>query len=285
MQNISGLEEIAARYDAFVFDVWGTLHNGEQTFPGAVSALQNLKAMGKRSTLLSNSPSRAANLARGLAQSYGITPDLYHTLMNSGESSYLALRDRDDDFHSRLGRNYFFIQAANHRGNYDDLPYHEVTDIAEADFIILSKTLDYDETVEDFEGLLNDAVSRQLPMVCTNPDKVAGVGDTLFICPGTVAAFYETMGGQVYYHGKPHSRVYQLLDHALGDLDPRRILAIGDAFETDILGGNRFGCDTLLLTGGIHSVEINRDAPTADLERLVRQYDACPSYVMDELRW
>jgi ribonucleotide monophosphatase NagD (HAD superfamily) len=79
--------------------------------------------------------------------------------------------------------------------------------------------------------------------------------------------------------------VYEAISKMLGKPDLRRTLAIGDAFETDILGGNRFGCDTLLLTSGIHQRDINPNHPLQDLEHLASQFDARPKYVLDQVRW
>lgn len=284
-QYLQGLEAVADQYDAFVLDIWGTLHNGERIFPGVLNALHELKAMGKQVSFLSNSPSRIASVTERLNSSYGITPDLYQAAFNSGESSYLALRDRNEEWHQRLGKKFYFIFAESHRRNYIDLDYEQVHLIDQADFIIITKTLDFNETIEDYQVLLNEAAERGLPMVCANPDRIVGIGDTIFICPGTVAAYYQTLGGDVYYHGKPHQDVYKHLHKLLGEPDPRRMLAIGDAFETDILGGNRFGCDTLLLTDGIHNTDINPNNLIADIERVSAQYDAHPTYVMDQLRW
>jgi HAD superfamily hydrolase (TIGR01459 family) len=283
---LQGLENIVQQYDAFIFDIWGTLHNGQKIFPTVLPVLHALKEKNKLVSFLSNSPSRIDAVTARLNSSYNITPDLYHTAFNSGESSYIALRDRHDDWHQRLGTRYYFIYADNHLDNYADLPYERVENIEDAEFIILSKTLDYSETVQDYDVRFNEATQRGLPMLCANPDRIVGIGDTLFVCPGTVAAYYETMGGNVYYHGKPHAKVYEQLHAMIGaDIDPKRILAVGDAFETDILGGNRFGCDTLLLQSGIHAPDIHPQNPIPDIERLAQQYGAMPSYFMDQLRW
>lgn len=284
MKYISGLEEIIADYDALILDIWGTLHNGEVRFPGVLDALQNLQDSQKTVGLLSNSPSRVASVAARLEETYGIPRSLYHAVHNSGENSYLALRDRNDEWHARLGQKYYFIHAPSHERNYIDLPYQQ-SDLEHADFIVITRTLDYDETIQDYEVQLEEANDRRLPMLCANPDRVVGIGDTLFICPGTVAEFYQTMGGDVFYHGKPFGDVYKHMHKLLGTSDKKRILAVGDAFETDIRGGNRFGCDTLLLTDGIHAKDINSYQPMPDLERLAGQYDAQPTFVTDQLRW
>ena len=52
---LSGISELAARFDYFVLDQFGVLHDGAAPYPGAVETLLRLKAAGKRSLLLSGS--------------------------------------------------------------------------------------------------------------------------------------------------------------------------------------------------------------------------------------
>lgn len=283
MKYLPGLENIIADYDVFVLDIWGTLHNGQQIFPGVLPTLRAIQSAGKRAALLSNSPSRLASVTDRLAREFGITSNLYQAAHNSGESSYLGLRDRADAWHARLGKNYYFIHAPMHTRNYADLPYRAVP-LEDADFIVITKTLNANETLRDYESPLRDAAHRGLPMLCCNPDRVVNNGDHLSICPGTVAAFYESIGGDVFYHGKPYEAVYHHLNAQLGAPDSGRILAIGDAFETDIRGGNRMGWDTMLLMDGIHRAEIHPDHRVTDLTRLAELHDAVPTYAMDQLR-
>ena len=284
MNYLQGFEEISDRYDAYIFDIWGTLHNGQRIFPGTLQVLEMLRSKNKKIGILSNSPSRISRVQARMTESYQITPALYDAALTSGEYSHTALRDRIGEFHQHLGTKYYYIHGLGHEQNFTDLPY-EQTDFDNAEFIILTRTLDFNETVEDYQSLLSEAANRRLPMVCCNPDRIVGVGDTLFICPGTVAAYYETLGGEVKYHGKPYSAVYQEISNMLGQPNPTRTLAIGDSFETDVRGGNRFGCDTLFLASGIHQGEINSYDPAGDIERLAAQFDARPTHVLDQIRW
>ena len=64
------------------------------------------------------------------------------------------------------------------------------------------------------------------------------------------------MGGRVAYRGKPDPVIYQLAARMLGVADPRRIVVIGDALETDVKGANAAGFDSIWCTGGIHAAEL-----------------------------
>ena len=52
MEHLSGFAPLAARYDGFVLDLWGVIHDGINAFPHAVDSLARLKEAGKRTLLL-----------------------------------------------------------------------------------------------------------------------------------------------------------------------------------------------------------------------------------------
>ena len=54
MQHLSGFAPLADRYDGFVLDLWGVIHDGVNAFPHAVDCLRRLRNAGKRTLLLSN---------------------------------------------------------------------------------------------------------------------------------------------------------------------------------------------------------------------------------------
>ena len=70
---VPGLSALADRFDGFVLDLWGVLHDGVTAYPGAVACLERLRAGGKRVAILSNAPRRATEVARRSAE-LGIVP-------------------------------------------------------------------------------------------------------------------------------------------------------------------------------------------------------------------
>src|SRR5438552_17938437 len=105
---LGGLSAVAGRYDGFILDLWGVLHDGVRPYPGAVDALRQLRRLGKRAIILSNGPRRAAALVRRTGE-IGITPDLYDELHSSGEETWRLLRQRSDPAIAALGRRAFLI--------------------------------------------------------------------------------------------------------------------------------------------------------------------------------
>jgi HAD superfamily hydrolase (TIGR01459 family) len=252
---LDGMGEIAGRYDGFILDLWGVLHNGEQPYPGVIDCLDRLRAAGKRICLLSNAPRRCRSVV-GKLSAMGITPDHYDHLMTSGEATYEALRDRPDGWHRALGRRCLHIGPERDDDVFEGLDLDMVDRAEDAEFVVNTGIDSFDETVADYAGLLADCARRRLPMICANPDLVVVVGTRMTICAGTLAAHYEDLGGDVRYHGKPHPPVYARCLDLLGLSDRSRIAAVGDSFRTDVAGANAAGIDALLITGGIHLEEL-----------------------------
>jgi ribonucleotide monophosphatase NagD (HAD superfamily) len=59
MRILDGIATLADRYDGFILDLWGVVHDGRKPYPGVAKALAALKARHKRIAFLSNAPRRA----------------------------------------------------------------------------------------------------------------------------------------------------------------------------------------------------------------------------------
>jgi HAD superfamily hydrolase (TIGR01459 family) len=296
-EMLDGVEALLDRYDAFIVDLWGVIHDGENPLPGIEEGLATLKRAGKVVCLLSNAPRRSEVVAARMRE-MGIGDDLYTHILTSGEATYAALADRNDDFHRSLGNRLLHIGPPRDNDTYS-IPGLEVVGRADdATFVLTTGIDEPEETVDDYASILEEAAARDLPMVCANPDLVVIAGGLRTLCAGGLAAHYETLGGRVAYHGKPHPPVYArcraLIDETLsqrphsGGAMPR-ILAIGDAFRTDILGAHQAGLDSLLITGhGIHCEELGVDeqgrADPVMLGETIQTYGLRPTLVMPGLR-
>jgi HAD superfamily hydrolase (TIGR01459 family) len=251
----AGISGLADRYDGYILDLWGVLHNGVEPYPGVIDCLDRLRASGKRVCLLSNAPRRCASVRQKLA-GMGITPDHYDHLMTSGEATHEALIDPPDDWHAALGKRCLHIGPPRDKDVFEGAGLEMVDDPAEATFVVNTGIDDFDETIADYDPILKACASRSLPMVCANPDLVVVVGTKMAICAGMLAQRYEELGGSVRYHGKPHAPVYRRCFDLLGIHDRQRIAAVGDSFRTDVAGANAAGIDAVLVTSGIHLEEM-----------------------------
>jgi HAD superfamily hydrolase (TIGR01459 family) len=253
---IDGLAALGADYDAFVIDLWGVIHDGVTLYPGVIEALQGLAATGKPYVMLTNAPRRAAALNRAVLK-MGMPAGLCDAIMSSGEATHLALRDMaSDPFFAGVGPRCLHIGPARDENLFDGLTLERVKDAAGADLIVNTGPWEDDETVADYEDVLQAGAAADLPMVCANPDLEVIRGGKRVICAGALALRYEELGGRVRWYGKPHRPIYETSFRLLGIDDPRRALAIGDSLRTDIAGAAACGMDSVLVLGGLHGAEL-----------------------------
>ena len=268
VQLIAGLRELAPRYDGFILDLWGVIHDGVSPIPGAIDCLRSLIGKGKQIALLSNAPRRADDVIRRIT-ALGVPDGLYHHVMSSGEEAWQCLHRRDDPFYAALGRRCLHICSERDLEIREGLDLAYVAAAAEAQFILNTGPAGWDDRIEDYEPLMREALGRQLPMVCANPDLVVMRGSTLHLCAGALAKWYEEAGGRVRWHGKPFRSVYDSCLRLLGIGDRSRVLAVGDSLRTDIAGAAGAGIDSLLIAGGIHAEEFGKvGEPAPDLGRI-----------------
>lgn len=285
---LGGLSDVADRYDGYLIDLWGTLHNGVEAFPHAVDCLHRLRERGKRVCLLSNGPRRLASIIARLDEMH-VPRDVYDHVMSSGEATHLAIRDRADPWHAALGRRCFHLGPPRDADVHQNAGVETVADVREADFILCTGIDGWDETVETYEDILAAGAERGLPMVCANPDLVVVHGDRMSICAGSLAHRYEQLGGDVFYHGKPYRPVYDRCVELLGVTEPTRILGIGDSLRTDVAGANAAGMHSLLLVDGIHAEDFRRSpGGPIDPDRIaaaIGDHGHVPTYVAERLSW
>jgi HAD superfamily hydrolase (TIGR01459 family) len=285
---IRGVGALAPRYDGFILDLWGVVHDGVAPLPGALECLRGLLEAGKRIVLLSNAPRRAEDVVERIDR-IGVSVGLYHNVMSSGEEAWQHLIRRDDSFYAALGWRCLHIGSERDVGIREGLGLELVETTEEAEFILNTGPAGWDDRVEDYAPLLGRALERALPMVCANPDLVVMHGDRLAVCAGALAQWYEERGGSVRWHGKPFRSVYETCFGLLGIGDLSRILAIGDSLRTDIAGAAGAGIDSVLIAGGIHADEFGAtDGQPPDLERIaavLRGASYCPVAVAQSFCW
>lgn len=278
--KISGLSEIADRYDGLLCDAWGVIHDGVNLFDGVGEALIEFRRQHGPVVILTNAPRPNAVIPAQLDR-LGLPRDAYDAVVTSGDATRAEIIRR-------------LPQRAYRLGPEKDDPLFDGVDVkfaplSEAAFIICTGLHDdARETPEDYADLLGEAAARDLPMICANPDIVVRWGGRLIYCAGALAEVYERLGGKVVYAGKPHAPIYKLALDALalkrgGPVDPARILAVGDGLHTDIRGANLNALDSLYIygSGGIHAGAPDASSAIASLERAGVSAVAA----MAELRW
>lgn len=252
---LTGVAALVGRYDGFILDLWGVLHDGVRPYPGVVESLRRLKGAGKRIVILSNGPRRASAVAQRTDE-IGIPADLYDGLHSSGEETWRMLRDRSDPRYAALGSRAFPLMPERDRGLLDGLGLKLAASPDAAEFLLVTGLIGRSDTVAAYESVLAEGARLGRPMVCANPDLEVVHDGVRELCAGALAARYEELGGAVLYNGKPHPAVYRTCLALLSGLEPNRIIGVGDSLRTDIAGAAAMGLDSLLVTGGIHAAEL-----------------------------
>jgi HAD superfamily hydrolase (TIGR01459 family) len=276
---IPGIEPLIGRYDGFLLDQFGVLHDGRAPLPGALDALRLLRAARRGVVLLSNSGRRSAPNEERLSR-IGIPRALYDRVVTSGETAWQDRRSGSNRIFGGLGRRCLLFSRGGDRSAVDGLDLTPVDDARQADFVLLSG-LDADAVMHDrCRQALEAALAGRLVLVCTNPDLVSIEGAQHFEGPGAFAARYAARGGEVRYVGKPWPEIYR---HALDalDLPIERLVAIGDSLDHDVAGSAALGIDSTLVTGGVHrDAFAAADSPAAMLDVLDRLTGARPRWLM-----
>lgn len=246
------LRDLTSGVDVILSDVWGVIHDGVHGFPEACKALQTFRAQGGTVIMITNAPRPADSVQRQLRK-MEISDETYDAIVSSGDltRSFVA---------SRLEQPLLQIGPERDNPMFRGLDV-KFTTLENAEYIVCTGPYDDEvETEENYRGMMEEALKRNLTFVCANPDMVVERGHRLITCAGAIAELYRSLGGEVIFYGKPHRPIYdralELAAEKRGGTTPsNRILAIGDSVRTDLTGANLMGLDCLFLTRGIHAVD------------------------------
>lgn len=270
---IQSLRHIAKSYELIVFDQWGVLHNGSEVFGSALFIMRQIRAMGIRTAMLSNSGKRAQYNIDRMAN-LGFDISLFDIAMTSGEAFW------NDVFAKKVPERVFYPieqnegDAQSWAGNID---VNLTSEINKADAILLMG-LPKNPHLDNWEVFIGWALNRGLKIYCTNPDVVSPRATGLVQSPGALAHLYAEMGGQVEFYGKPYSNVFQAL---ASKFCAKKILMVGDSLEHDVAGSNRVGWDSLFIQSGIAKAHFVDGNAKEILDKLISEYGGpAPNYQM-----
>ena len=283
--SVDGIREFADRFDAFIIDQWGVLHDGAAPYPGSIDALQALHERGKKLVLLTNS-GRRASLNRERMTELGFDTGILEGIVTSGEAAWKALSDRAFAPFDSLGRRCYLVTSGNDTGPVEGLDIEVVDDVGKADFLYFTFLQSSIEDIPRFDPLLERALERRLPFLCSNPDRVAVNAGGMTAAPGSIAARYETMGGEVAYVGKPHRPIYTACLAHLDGIAHDGIVCIGDSIEHDIKGANDMGFASCFIRNGIHRDAFGKGVDEMSvIDRLTAEHGGRPDFALADFRW
>ena len=300
MSTCSSWEELSQKYDGFIFDQFGVMHNGAVALDGAAELIAKLASLGKKLGILSNSSKRKEWSLRELPKmGFAAEHFVSSAVTTSGEEAWHALVVRWS------GKSCLWISKTDGDGvsNYLEGTGVGLASVEAADFILASGTnvirdgegvsaVDTEETgnVKPFDVLFERAIERGLPMICTNPDFVSPPkpGKSTTFQPGTIAAHYEAAGGHVIYFGKPWREHFDACVTGLR-LPKERVAHIGDSMHHDVVGATTAGVPVIFVAGGIEHEKLGispGELPSVDaLRALCNEFGATPTHTVALARW
>ena len=276
---LADLGALAERFEVFLIDQFGVLHDGAAPYPGAVEALAALKAAGKRIVLVSNSGKRAA-LNEERLTGLGFRAGTWDLFLSSGEVAWRRFAGELGEKPLVAGTRCLLLSRGGDRSAIEGLDLELVEDGAAAEVVLLSGSEGDTRPMESYRDLLEPAARAGVPCICTNPDKIMLTEAGLKFGAGAIADLYEQMGGKVERIGKPFPMIYQVALRDLGYPSPERIVGIGDSIEHDIAGARGIGAAAALVRSGILA-----DLGPEGLEDAFARYGATPDFLLPQFVW
>ncbi|MGO1621331.1 HAD-IIA family hydrolase [Flaviflexus sp.] len=254
-------------FDAYVFDMDGTIYLDEDLLPGAKRLIEGLRSLGKPVRFLSNNPTKDPELYVEKLERLGI-PTPVSEIANTVVTTTRWLKMHHPD------ATVFPISEEPLKKALAEAGIKMSENPEEIDIVIAS----YDRTFEYRKlQIAFDAIwfHKRAFLITTNPDKYCpfpgGRGEP--DAAGIVAAIEATTGTKLKANmGKPEAA---MLEAALGDLDvdPKNCMMVGDRLGTDIgMAVNTGMASTLVLTG---------DSTYAEAQGLDEEHQ--PTYVLERV--
>jgi HAD superfamily hydrolase (TIGR01450 family) len=263
MQRIENFKSIIDKYKVVFFDSFGVIKNYEGILPGIEKTFKYLEEQGKDYYIVTNDASRGP---QQLAESFhrgGLDIINADKIVSSGmlTKEYLDLKVKDGIV-AYLGtpNSAHYIE----RSGLQTLPVSQIdnTNIDKVNALIFLDDEGFD-WAPDLNKTVNLIRKRTIPVIVANTDRAypLTVSDVSIAIGGIAAMVESVVGKQFIRFGKPDSQMFMFaydLVRAKMPIQKSEIVMIGDTLNTDILGGNKFGLDTVLvLTGNTQAKDVD----------------------------
>ncbi len=256
MIRTKSFRSIVKNYKAVFFDAFGVLKNHQGLIPGIINTFEYLDRKEIKYYLLTNDSSRSPEMLAQWYQDRGVRQVTADKILSSGmvAMEYFKLKVSNGNSVAYLGteNSAHYIETA----GLKTVAVKNI-DLNNIDHIESFAFLD-DEGFnwnEDINKAINLLRKKNMAVVVANTDINYPVNQNdVSIAIGSLADMVEKIIGKSFIRfGKPDAQMFLLAyERALQDIDVRRneILMVGDTLHTDIMGGNKFGLDTVLVLSG-----------------------------------
>ena len=254
---------LSEAYDAALLDLDGVLYLGPEPVPHAAEAVAGARAGGMRAAFVTNNASRRPQAVADHLTELGI-PATTDDVVTSAQAAARHVAE-----HVAAGARVLVVGT-------DDL-------LAEVAAVGLEPVRAADGAVAVVQGLATTTSWADLAeasvVIRAGGLWVSGNTDSTYPSPrgplpgngALVAALVTATGRQPVVVGKPEPELHRISVERVG---AKRPLVVGDRLDTDVLGANRAGSDSLLVLTGV----------TDRAALLAADPDQRPTYVSSDLR-
>jgi HAD superfamily hydrolase (TIGR01450 family) len=269
---------IVDQYDIIFFDAFGVIKNYKGLVPGIENTFAYLESQNKEYYIVTNDASRSP---LQLAESYhnkGLTAITQDRIISSGmlAKEYLDLKV-PKGIVAYLGTpdSAHYIESS----GLHTLPVSELDDV---NINEVSALVFLDDEGFDWFSDLNKCVNllrkRNIPAIVANTDRAYPLNlHDVSIAIGGLANMIESIVGKKFIRfGKPDSQMFMFAYDLIRDrrpIDKKDIVMVGDTLQTDIMGGNKFGLDTVLVLSG--------NTQAIDAETRINSTGIVPTYISE----
>lgn len=249
-------KNVVSGYKTIFFDAFGVLKNHRGLITGIEKTFEYLTEQGIEYFIITNDASRSPHELASGYQLKGLSQITENKIVSSGmlAREYLKLKIKSGKIA------YLGTRQSAHYIETQELQPVSIADLDLENASEISAMVFLDDEGFDWSADINKTVNllRQvnIPVIVSNTDKSYPVSrKEVAIATGGIANLVEDIVGKRFIRfGKPDAQMFIFAyEHSVGNggiTDKNKILMVGDTLSTDILGGNKFGLDTVLVLTG-----------------------------------
>ncbi|MDB5131147.1 MAG: nagD 2 [Mucilaginibacter sp.] len=278
MKRIENFKSIIDRYKIIFFDAFGVIKTYQGLVPGIEKTFSYLEAEKKEYYIVTNDASRSP---AQLAESYhrmGLTAITSNRIVSSGmlTKEYLDLKVKDGIVA------YLGTPDSAHYIDTSGLHTLPVSEVNSSNIDKVNALIFLDDEGFNWFDDLNKAVNilrkRTIPVIVANTDHAYPLSvHDVSIAIGGIASMIENIVGKEFIRfGKPDSQMFMFAYDLIREyraVSKQEIVMVGDTLHTDILGGNKFGLDTVLVLTG--------NTLPGDVDTRITATGIVPTYICD----
>jgi len=280
MIHTEDFKTIIDQYKVIFFDAFGVIKNYKGLVPGMDETFAYLKATQKEYYIVTNDASRSPQQLAASFKKLGLKMITPERIISSGmlAKEYLDLKVNDGIV--------AYLGTSNSAHYIDNSGLHTlpVSAIDESNIDQVNALVFLDDEGFDWFRDLNKTVNilrrRNIPTIVANTDYAypLNMHDVNIAIGGIASMIHQIVGKRFINFGKPDSLMLTFAYDQVRKINPtitkKEILMIGDTLQTDILGGNKFGLDTMLVLSG--------NTLATDAETRITSTGIVPTYICEK---